>query len=81
MNSQKKSEPRVKDLRRDFPIFRNHPSLVYLDNAATTHKPASIIDLVKSFYEAENANVHRAVYPLAERATSLYEYSRQEIAH
>ncbi|HDP77480.1 MAG TPA: aminotransferase class V-fold PLP-dependent enzyme [Mesotoga infera] len=70
----------IKEVRKDFPVFRHHPSLAYLDNAATSQKPQSVIDAVNRFYERENANVHRAVYPLAEKSTALYESSRCEVA-
>lgn len=70
----------AKSIKRDFPIFETHPELVYLDNAATTQKPASVIERESSFYSNSNANVHRAVYLLAEEATSLYERAREKIA-
>jgi cysteine desulfurase/selenocysteine lyase len=57
-------------LKRDFPILRervNGRPLVWLDNAATTQKPQSVIDRLKYFYEHENSNVHRAAHELAAR--------------
>lgn len=68
------------ELKRDFPIFASDPSIVYLDNAATTHKPLKVLDSVLDFYRRFNSNVHRAVYPLAESATELYEASRKKIS-
>ena len=59
----------MKNSKKDFPIFRNNPSLVYLDSAATSQKPAIVIDAIKEYYENYNANVHRGLYPLAEKAT------------
>jgi cysteine desulfurase/selenocysteine lyase len=69
-------------LRRDFPILRErvngHP-LVWLDNAATTQKPQSVIDRISYFYEHENSNVHRAAHELAARATDAYESAREKV--
>ncbi|HEY6854566.1 MAG TPA: cysteine desulfurase [Gemmatimonadales bacterium] len=65
--------------RADFPILatRVHGKpLVYLDNGATSQKPQAVIDAVSRFYESENANVHRGVYALSERATAAYEGAR-----
>ena len=65
--------------RRDFPMLEQrvhgHP-LVYLDNAATTHKPQSVIDRVGRYYADENANIHRGVHLLSEHATEAYEGAR-----
>jgi len=70
----------VASLRADFPILatsvRGKP-LVYLDNAATSQKPRAVIDAVRRYYETENANVHRGVYYLSERATAAYEGARE----
>src|SRR5262245_18894939 len=64
----------------DFPVLRQRvrgKPLVYLDNAATTQKPDSVIDRVRRFYAEENANVHRGVHWLSERATDVYEDARE----
>jgi cysteine desulfurase / selenocysteine lyase len=69
-------------LKRDFPILRervNGRSLVWLDNAATTQKPQTVIDRLKYFYEHENSNVHRAAHELAARATDAYESAREKV--
>lgn len=70
-------------VRKEFPIFetsaRGKP-LVYLDSAATSQKPRSVIDRMISFYETENANVHRGIYELAEKATDAYENARAACA-
>ena len=61
---------------QDFPILDqvvNDEPLVYLDNAATTQKPQAVLDVLNDYYHTTNANVHRGVHTLAERATSLYE--------
>jgi cysteine desulfurase/selenocysteine lyase len=66
-------------IRRDFPILRQRVHgrpLVYLDNAATTQKPQVVIDRVTQYYTDENANVHRGVHWLSDRATSAFEEAR-----
>ncbi|UCH11754.1 MAG: cysteine desulfurase [Fidelibacterota bacterium] len=73
----------IKKLRRDFPALHQKihgKPLIYLDNAATTQKPRPVIDAVTRFYELDNANVHRAIYELGERATQAYEAARQKVA-
>ncbi|MEM1700532.1 MAG: aminotransferase class V-fold PLP-dependent enzyme [Candidatus Anstonellales archaeon] len=67
-------------IRSDFPILSKYPRLIYLDNAATTHKPKLVIDALSEFYINYNANIHRGVYRLSEEATDLYERSREIIA-
>ena len=70
-------------LRDDFPILREtvngHP-LVYLDNAASSQKPHQVIDAVRRYYEHDNANVHRGIHELSNRATEAYEGARQRVA-
>ncbi len=66
--------------KEDFPIFENHPDLIYLDNAATSQRPRQVIDSITNFYEKENANIHRGVYPLSELSTQRYEEARKKIA-
>jgi cysteine desulfurase/selenocysteine lyase len=69
-------------IRRDFPILQekiNGRQLVWLDNAATTHKPRSVIDRLSSFYAHENSNIHRAAHTLAARATDAYEAARERV--
>ncbi len=61
-----------------FPLLADSP-LVYLDSAATTQKPAQVIERLDRFYREENANVHRALYPLGDRATRVYEESRGRV--
>jgi len=73
----------IKKIRSDFPILQQQvygKPLVYLDNAATTQKPACVIDAVREYYERDNANVHRGVHSLSERATAAYEGARGIIA-
>jgi cysteine desulfurase/selenocysteine lyase len=69
-------------VRAEFPaldqLVHGRP-LVYLDNAATTQKPRAVIDAVAGYYAADNANVHRGVHALSERATSAYEGAREKV--
>jgi len=67
--------------RKQFPIFKHHPNLVYLDSAATTQKPKMVIEGITQFYEKENANIHRGIYDLAAQATQKYESVRQKVAN
>jgi cysteine desulfurase / selenocysteine lyase len=70
-------------VRRDFPILQtrmNGRPLVYLDNAATTQKPQAVIDAITHYYTHDNANIHRGVYALSQRATSAYEQARKKVA-
>jgi len=70
-------------IRADFPILNERvrgKRLAYLDNAATTQKPRAVIEAISRYYETSNANVHRAVHELAERATTQYEGARDRIA-
>ena len=73
------------NIRKDFPILertvRDNKTLVYLDNASTTQKPNQVIDAINDFYRNHNANIHRAVYALAEEATELYEKTRDKVAN
>ncbi|HTU34875.1 MAG TPA: cysteine desulfurase [Candidatus Acidoferrum sp.] len=83
---QEEHTPRfdVERIRRDFPIL-HHPvrgkRLVYLDNAATSQKPQVVIDAIRTYYERDNANIHRGVHFLSERATEEYERARSTIQH
>ena len=72
----------IEKIRRDFQILDqivNDEPLVYLDNAATTQKPKQVLDVLRHYYEQDNANVHRGVHTLAERATAEYEASRDKL--
>lgn len=73
----------VNAVRKDFPILTERVSgrqLVWLDNAATTHKPQAVIDRISYFYEHENSNIHRAAHELAARSTDAYEGAREKVA-
>ncbi len=79
----KLTNARVKELRKDFPLLQTRvqkKSLVYLDSAATTQKPKVVISALKKYYETANANVHRGVYVLSEKATALYEEAHAVVA-
>lgn len=69
-------------VKKDFPILSetvNGKPLIWLDNAATTQKPQSVIDRISYFYQHENSNIHRAAHELAARATDAYEAARQKV--
>ncbi|HRH42027.1 MAG TPA: family 2A encapsulin nanocompartment cargo protein cysteine desulfurase [Pyrinomonadaceae bacterium] len=69
-------------IKKDFPILQekvNGRPLIWLDNAATTQKPQSVIDRISYFYAHENSNVHRAAHELAARSTDAYEEARQKV--
>jgi cysteine desulfurase / selenocysteine lyase len=73
----------VERIRQDFPLLQQRvrgKPLVYLDNAATSQKPQSVIDVVTRFYTSENANIHRGVHYLSERATDAYDQVREKVA-
>ena len=73
----------IKEIRLQFPILTqkvNGKSLVYFDNAATSQKPSSVIDAISSYYEKENANIHRGVHSLSQNATNAYEQARKTIS-
>lgn len=72
----------LNDVRADFPILNqqvNDESLVYLDNAATTQKPKAVVEALEHYYYHDNANVHRGVHTLAERATEKFEAAREKV--
>jgi cysteine desulfurase/selenocysteine lyase len=71
------------EVRADFPILRRERDgvpIAYLDSAATSQKPESVIDAIDSYYRHSNANIHRGVYELAQEATDLFEGARERIA-
>lgn len=70
------------ELKKDFKILDQHVNdepLVYLDNAATTQKPEAVLKAVEAYYQTSNANVHRGVHTLAERATTQFEGAREKV--
>ena len=84
------ADPRIRDgrlvaevIRADFPILgttAHGVPLVYLDSAATSQKPLAVIEALDGYYRGYNANVHRGIYDISERATSAYEGARARIA-
>lgn len=64
-------------IKKDFPIFRTNPGLVYLDSGASAQKPQVVIDVEGKFYEESYANVHRGIYALSQKATNAYEMARE----
>ena len=69
----------LKKIRNDFPILNskiNKHQLVYFDNAATTQKPKAVIDGISNYYKNYNANIHRGIHTLAEKATEEFEQTR-----
>lgn len=72
----------LEGIKKDFPVLNqivNDEPLVYLDNAATTQKPLKVLAAIKDYYENDNANIHRGVHTLAERATEKYEAAREKV--
>src|SRR5918999_441173 len=67
--------------RADFPLLTRHPGLHYLDTAATSQKPAVVLDATREFYETDYANPHRGAYALSARATERYLEARSRVAH
>ena len=73
----------LQSIRDDFPILStlmNDKPLIYLDNAATSQKPSTVIEAVENFYKTGNSNIHRGVFRLSEQATARYEATRKEFA-
>ena len=78
------AELEINKIRKDFPILTrkiNGKPFVYLDNAATTQKPLSVINKISEYYSFYNSNIHRAVYDTAEEATDAYELTRSKVGH
>ena len=74
----------VEKIRSDFPALHQKiygKPLVYLDNAATTQKPQAVLNVINTYYVCSNANVHRGIHFLSERATRTYEYARAKVQH
>ncbi len=72
----------VERIRQDFPILHqevNGKPLIYLDNAATSQKPVQVIEALDKYYQQDNANIHRGVHTLSERATADYEQARGKV--
>lgn len=63
-----------------FPIFEKHPDLIYLDSAATSLKPATVLSATRAYEEGYSANIARGLYPIAEAATDAFEAVRKKVA-
>ena len=73
----------IDKIKDSFPFFNKHSvseSCIYLDSAATTHKPQSVIDSIVKYYSQYSTNVHRALYPLASEVTNQFEAVRADVA-
>src|SRR5437867_10384005 len=80
---QTEAPPDWSALRDDFPILDQEvhgQPLIYFDNAATTQKPRAVLDALRHYYECDNANVHRGIHELSNRATTAYEAARARAA-
>src|SRR5829696_6147010 len=77
------TDAEIEKIRAEFPILHQkvhgHP-LVYLDNAATSQKPRAVIQALTNYYERDNANVHRGIHELSNRASAAYENTRARAA-
>lgn len=71
----------IHNIKKDFPIFAKHPDLVYLDSAATSQTPERVLAAMDVYYRENRANAHRGAYPLAVRASELYEDARKTVAN
>ena len=66
-------------IRSRFPLIAGHPEIAYLDNAATTQRPDTVLSAIEKFYREENANPLRGLYALSQRATDAYENARENV--
>jgi len=67
-------------IKKDFPIFKENRDLIYLDNAASSQTPQSVLDVMNEYYTSYRANIHRGMYAASEKATLEYERSRKVLA-
>jgi cysteine desulfurase/selenocysteine lyase len=75
-------DAQIEKIRKDFKVFSqkiNGKKIVYLDNAATTQRPESVIKAVENYYDTSNANPHRGAHALSIRATKVYEDGREKV--
>ena len=70
---------KIATIKKDFPIFARHPNLTYLDSAATSLKPLSVVNKIQEYYQEYSANIHRGIYQISEKATQEYEETRQVV--
>src|SRR5690606_5755077 len=84
MEQAEKRKFSVREIREDFPALRQlvyNKNLIYFDNGATSQKPQYVLDAINTYYSKTNANIHRGVHHLSQKATSEYENSRKFIAN
>jgi cysteine desulfurase/selenocysteine lyase len=84
MEQNTKRKFSIREIREDFPALRQliyGKNLIYFDNGATSQKPQSVLDAINRYYSKDNANIHRGVHHLSQKATSDYEASRKTIAN
>jgi cysteine desulfurase / selenocysteine lyase len=84
MESTEKRRFSVREIRDDFPALRQTiygKSLIYFDNGATSQKPQLVLDAINQYYSKDNANIHRGVHHLSQKATNEYEQARKTIAN
>ena len=80
--NQNKRKFSVREIRQDFPALRQQiygKNLIYFDNGATSQKPQMVLDAIQQYYSKDNANIHRGVHHLSQKATNEYEASREFI--
>lgn len=70
----------MKNYKKDFPIFKNNPSMVYLDSTASSQKPQYVIDWIKYYLENNYSNIHRGMYEISENSEELYIDSKKKVA-
>ncbi|MBR1544323.1 MAG: SufS family cysteine desulfurase [Alphaproteobacteria bacterium] len=70
----------MNNFRKDFPIFKQNPKIVYLDSGASAQKPACVLESMTNFYENTYANIHRGLYAFSEKSTELYDEVRGKVA-
>ncbi len=68
------------DFKKDFPIFKNNPELVFFDSTATSQKPSHVIDAIKNYLETDYSNIHRGMYDIAINSEKLYNDSKKKVA-
>ena len=82
MENPSKRKFSVRDIRQDFPALRQQvygKNLIYFDNGATSQKPQMVLDAINQYYSMDNANIHRGVHHLSQKATSEYEDARETV--
>src|SRR5690242_9861307 len=67
-------------IKQNFPLFKNYPNLIYLDNAATTHKPLVMLEALTEYYSLFNSNIGRGAYDLAQKSEQCYMDSKKTVA-